>query len=75
MFRFENTGNEMQTVKDLPQTVTATLNCPKPPSKPERPAYPTCGLFAEKHTNSGPAWRFCMVAWMYFDENCQGREC
>ena len=49
MFRFENTGNEMQTVKDLPEMVTATLNCPKPPSKPERPAYPTCGLFAEKH--------------------------
>ena len=23
-------------------------NCPKPPSKPESPAYPTCGLFAEK---------------------------
>ena len=68
MFRFENTGNEMQTVKDLPETVTATLNYPKPPSKPERPAYPTCDLFL-------PARRFCMVAWTYFDENCHRGEC
>ena len=38
----------MRTTKDLPETVTKIFDCPKPPSKPERPAYPTCGLFAEK---------------------------
>ena len=48
MLRFENTGNQMRNIKDLPETVTAILDCPKPPSKPESPAYPTCGLFAEK---------------------------
>ena len=39
----------MRTIKDLLETVTAILNfCSKPPSKPESPAYPTCGLFAVK---------------------------
>ena len=48
MFRFENTENQVRTIKDLPETVTAILDCPKPPCKPESPACPTCGLFAEK---------------------------
>ena len=38
----------MRTIKDLPETVTAILYCPKPPFKPESPLYPTCDLFAEK---------------------------
>ena len=39
----------MRTIKDLPKTPTAILDCcPKPPSKPESPAYPTYGRFPEK---------------------------
>jgi len=38
----------MRTIKNLPETVMAILDCPKPPHKPESPAYPACGLFAEK---------------------------
>ena len=38
----------MRIIKDLPETVTAILYCPKPPFKPESPLYPTCDLFAEK---------------------------
>ena len=46
-FRIENVGNQIRTIKDLQETVTTLLDCQNPPSKPESPAYPTFGLFAE----------------------------
>ena len=37
-----------RSVKDLPPSLTALLECPKPPSKPAVPLHPAFGLFSEE---------------------------
>ena len=37
-----------RSVKDLPLSLTALLECPKPPSKPAVPLHPAFGLFSEE---------------------------
>ena len=37
-----------RSVKDLPPSLTALLECPKPPSKPTAPIHPAFGLFSEE---------------------------
>ena len=37
-----------RSVKALPSSLTALLECPKPPSKPAAPKHPAFGLFSEE---------------------------
>ena len=53
----------MGTIKDLPETLTAILDCPKPPLKPESPVYPTCGLCRERERKT---YRPIVVQLNYF---------
>ncbi|KAK3706869.1 hypothetical protein QZH41_006461 [Actinostola sp. cb2023] len=42
-----DTLDQSRSIRELPESITSLLECPKPPSKPFSPVYPWFGLFAE----------------------------
>lgn len=50
VFRLDNTRDQSRSITELPESITALLECPKPCSKPASPVYRTFRLFTEdKH--------------------------
>ncbi|KAK3725260.1 hypothetical protein QZH41_001293 [Actinostola sp. cb2023] len=44
-----DTPDQSRSIRELPESITSLLECPKPPSKPFSPLYPWFGLFAAEN--------------------------
>jgi len=42
-----DTPDQSRSIRELPESITSLLECPKPPSKSFSPVYPWFGLFVE----------------------------